>query len=191
MIRLDNGRIGMAIADVSGKGVPASLFMMSSRTLLKGAAIGHEDPGAVLSEVNNLLIEDNRAGMFVTVLYAIYDPASGELTYASGGHDAPLLVRPDGSSDLLPRTGGIALGVAPDFEFREHSEQISAGDTVVLYTDGVTEAMNMDEEPFGVEGMSKLFAAAPPQDPEQAGMEIVKAINEFSDGAEQFDDSPA
>ena len=106
IMRLENGRIGLAIADVSGKGVAAALFMMSSRTLLKGAAIGARDPGAVLREVNNLLNEDNEAAMFVTTFYAVYDPANGELTYANGGHNSPLIVHSDGKADFLPLTDG-------------------------------------------------------------------------------------
>ena len=89
VIRLQNGNIGLAIADVSDKGVPAALFMMSSRTLLKGAAIGTDDPGDALREVNVLLHEENETLMFVTVLYSIYDPQTGKLTYSNGGHDAP------------------------------------------------------------------------------------------------------
>ena len=98
VIRLENGRMGLAIADVSGKGVPAALFMMSSRTLLKGTAIGGADPAEVLTQVNDLLCEQNEAAMFVTVLYAVYDPERGEFTYACGGHDPPLVVHADGSS---------------------------------------------------------------------------------------------
>ena len=105
VIRLQNGKIGLAIADVSGKGVPAALFMMSSRTLLKGAAIGMHGPGAVLSEVNNLLHEDNSAEMFVTMLYAVYDPDTRALTYASGGHDPPLMLHGDGTSPFFPLQG--------------------------------------------------------------------------------------
>ena len=93
LIQLDNGRIGLAVADVSDKGVPAALFMMSSRTLLKGTAIGMGDPGSVLSEVNSLLSEDNETMMFVTLVYADYDPETGNLTYANGGHCNPLVVR--------------------------------------------------------------------------------------------------
>ena len=134
VIYLHAGRIGLAIADVSDKGVPAALFMMSSRTLLKGAAIGTLSPGPVLREVNNLLDEDNDAGMFVTVLYAVYDPATGELTYANGGHNSPLVVHADGSSSLLPLTEGIALGVIPNLDFLENTVVLSPGDTVVFYT---------------------------------------------------------
>ena len=110
VVKLENNRIGLAIADVSDKGVPAALFMMSSRTWMKGAAISTPEPAEVLEEVNALLHEENETQMFVTVLYAVYDPETGEFTYSSGGHDAPLLVRSDGSAELLPLTGGIRAG---------------------------------------------------------------------------------
>ena len=113
VVPLENGRVGLAIADVSDKGVPAALFMMSSRTLLKGAAIGVGEPGEVLRETNDLLHEDNKASMFVTLLYTVYDPATGELTYANGGHNPPIVVHADGTSTLFPLTGGIALGMVP------------------------------------------------------------------------------
>ena len=90
LIPMDNGRVGLCVADVSDKGVPAALFMMSSRTLLKGSAIGMGDPGGVLSEVNTLLTENNETMMFVTLVYALYDPETGSLTYANGGHCNPL-----------------------------------------------------------------------------------------------------
>ena len=144
VMNLEGGRIGMGIADVSDKGVPAALFMMSCRTLLKGAAIGTNTPAEVLGEVNDLLREDNEAEMFVTLLYADYNPANGDLAYASGGHDAPLVIHPDGSNTLLPLTGGVALGVVPQFEYGQNTVNIAPGDTVIMYTDGVTEAMNSE-----------------------------------------------
>ena len=150
VINLENGRLGLAVADVSDKGVPAALFMMSSRTLLKGAAIGMGDPSGVLSEVNDLLNEDNETFMFVTLLYAVFDPESGLLTYANGGHSNPLVVHTDGSNEELPTTGGIALGVMPNLEYREASVTLAPGDTLILYTDGVSEAMNSEGEEFGV-----------------------------------------
>ena len=188
VMRLQNDQVGLAIADVSGKGVPAALFMMSSRTLLKGAAIGVEGPGAVLSEVNNLLHEDNSAQMFVTMLYAIYNPTTRTFTYSSGGHDAPLLVRSDGTSTLLPLTNGIALGVLPDFEYEQNSVHLSPGDTIVLYTDGVTEAMNMDGIQLGINRVRSVFTESPPADAEEAGMEVVKTVVNFAQDAPQFDD---
>jgi len=188
VIRLQNQQVGLAIADVSGKGVPAALFMMSSRTLLKGAAIGVDGPGAVLSEVNNLLHEDNSAQMFVTMLYAIFNPVTRTFTYASGGHDAPLLIRSDGSSTLLPLTNGIALGILPDFEYQQESIQLSPDDTIVLYTDGVTEAMNTDGIQLGINRVRGIFAQSPPADAEEVGQEVVKAVVDFAQDAPQFDD---
>ena len=188
VIRLDDGRIGLAVADVSDKGVPAALMMMSSRTLLKGAAIGNLEPGKVLQEVNDLLNNENEAAMFVTVFYVVYDPATGEFTYANGGHNPPLVIHADGSSDLLPLTNGIALGVAPGIEYEQKTVVLAPGDTALLYTDGVTEAMNRDDEEFGVERLKTTFSQAPPTDPRQANDEVFRAVHEFVGDTLQSDD---
>lgn len=188
VLQLDEGLIGVAIADVSDKGVPAALFMMSSRTLLKGAAIGCRDPGAVLQEVNSLLHADNDAMMFVTLFYGVFDSGSGTLVYANGGHNAPLLVHADGRSELLPLTGGIAAGVVPDLYYRSSTVSLYPGDTVVLYTDGVTEAMNPRDEEFGVEGLLRVFAAGPHSDARQANAAIFRAVSGFAEGIPQSDD---
>ena len=188
VVRLEGNRVGLAIADVSDKGVPAALFMMSSRTWMKGAAISSPEPGTVLGEVNALLHEDNETQMFVTVLYAVYDPETGEFTYASGGHDAPLLVHPDGSSELLPLTGGIALGIVSDLAYGQNSVVLDHGETLVLYTDGVTEAMNGEGEQFGIERLRKVFSDRAPKDANEAAHKIFEAVNTFADGAAQSDD---
>ena len=188
VIYLSDGRIGLAVADVSDKGVPAALFMMSSRTLLKGAAIGVALPGEALREVNDLLVEDNEGGMFVTVLYAVYDPSSRALTYASGGHDSPLVIHADGTSTLLPLTDGIALGVVADIEYRQNKVSLSPGDTVVFYTDGVTEAMNGEEEQFGLDHLIEFFQTNPPRDPEETTAAIFEAVNAFAGETPQSDD---
>ena len=188
VMRLDRGRVGLAVADVSDKGVPAALFMMSSRTLLKGAAIGTIDPGEVLREVNELLDAENEAAMFVTVLYAVYDPETGQFKYANGGHNTPLLVHPDGSSDEFPLTGGIALGVAPDLNYEHHSVILAPGDTVFLYTDGVTEAMNADSEEFGMARLREMFATAPPRNAQEANAAVFEAVVDFAGDTPQSDD---
>ena len=188
LLQLDDGCIGLAVADVSDKGVPAALFMMSARTLLKGAAIGRGDPGAVLSEVNDLLNESNETAMFVTVLYGVYDPANREFTYANGGHNTPLVVHADGSSTELPLTGGIALGVMPELPYAQGAVTLADGDTVVLYTDGVTEAMNADGEEFGVDRLRDVFAAAPPHDSEQANRMVFESVHAFAGDTPQSDD---
>ena len=188
VIRLDRGQMGLAIADVSGKGVPAALFMMSSRTLLKGTAIGGGGPAEVVAQVNDLLYEQNEAAMFVTVLYAVYDPERSELTYACAGHDPPLVVHPDGSSTSLPLTGGLALGVVPQFDFGENTVSLAPGDTVVLYTDGVTEAMNGKDEQFGLDRLRETFASHPPADVKGAISTIFDAVSDFAGDTPQSDD---
>ena len=188
IINMDNGRIGLAVADVSDKGVPAALFMMSSRTLLKGSAIGMGAPGDVLGEVNSLLSDNNETVMFVTLLYAIYDPVSGSLTYSNGGHCNPLVVHSDGTSEELDHTGGVALGVMPDLEYRENNVTLAPGDTLILYTDGVSEAMNAEGEEFGVDRLRELFSAQPPTNARQANEAVLQAVSDFAGDTPQSDD---
>ena len=188
VIRLDNNRIGLAIADVSDKGVPAALFMMSSRTLLKGAAIGHSEPGDVLKEVNDLLYPENETMMFVTVLYAVYDPATGHVTYANAGHNPPLIVHPDGSSSVIPPTGGVALGVMPDINFKQNTVICAPGDILVCYTDGVTEAMNADGEEFGLERLREIFQNNLFGDSHELTQAILDAVSAFAGETAQSDD---
>ncbi len=188
VIRLDNETIGVAIADVSGKGVPAALFMMSARTLLKGAAIGAIEPCNVLTEVNNLLQEDNESSMFVTVLYAVYNPDNGHLVIANGGHNQPLIVRKDGSSELLTLSPGLALGLLPGFEYEQVETRLQPGETVVLYTDGVTEAMNSVDEEFGNDRLIDVFSTGAPATAQQASDAVFEAVRGFADGTPQSDD---
>ena len=188
ILMLEDDYVGLAIADVSDKGVPASLFMMSSRTLLKGTAIGIPEPSKVLRDVNDLLYEDNDAAMFVTVIYAIYSPITGEFTYANGGHNPPLIVHSDGSSTLLPTIGGIALGVAPGMSFLQDTFTLPQGDTLLLYTDGVTEAMNSDRQEFGMERLREVFNGRPPSNSQEANQAVFKAVHAFAGDYPQSDD---
>ncbi len=189
VIGLADGKVGLAIADVSGKGVPAALFMMSSRTLLKGAAMRSDGPAEALSEVNDVLNEDNDACMFVTMIYAVYDPATGELVYADGGHDPPLVVHADGSTTQLAMTEGIALGVLPEHEYLQDSYRLAPGDTVVLYTDGVTEAINAEDEQLGLQRLRRAFELSPPTGAEEAGQRVIDLVNDFAGDVPQFDDT--
>ena len=188
VLRLENGRVGLSVADVSDKGVPAALFMMSTLTLLKGSAIGVGAPAAVLTEVNDLLNEDNETAMFVTLLYAVFNPANGLLKYANGGHNPPIIVHPDGNSDILPSTGGIALGVAPGFEYAESAVTLDPGDTIILYTDGVTEAMNAEGEEFGLDRLRNLFTNSPLKSPKETNTAIFEAVSAFAGETPQSDD---
>lgn len=189
LIPLDRGRVGLVMADVSGKGIPAAMFMMTCRTLMKGVAIGLLNAGEVLEEVNNLLCDENETTQFVTVLYAVYDPEVGSFTYASGGHDAPLLVRRDGQIQLLPLTEGIALGVQPGFQYQQRKVTLDPGDRVVLYTDGITEAQTEEGVLFGVEGLTNALSGTSGAEPAEATIRaILAATRGYMGDAPQFDD---
>ncbi len=188
ILNREQGQLGIVVADVSDKGVPAALFMMSSRTLMRAMSIGSATPGEVLASVNELLLEDNDSTMFVTLFYAVYDPANGNFIYANGGHNPPLLVHSDGSSEELPLTGGIALGLVPDFEYEEHMLRLMPGDALILYTDGVTEAMNEEQEEFGVPRLVDVFQVSPPVDAEDATVRVFGAVHDFAGEADQSDD---
>ena len=188
IVRLAEGRIGLSVADVSDKGVAAALFMMTCRTLLKGAALSHTNPANVLREVNSLLHEHNESMMFVTMMYGVFDPANGEFVYANGGHNPALVARADGGSSLLPLVDGLALGVVSDFEYRERIVVVSPGDTVVLYTDGVTEAENEKLEQFGISRLREVLTIAPASNARDATTAIFEAIRAFVGETSQSDD---
>ena len=145
---LPNGRIGLFIADVADKGVPAALFMALTRTLVRAAVIETESPAEALARVNELLIPDTRQGMFVTGVYAVLDTGSGELTYVNAGHNPPIWVRRDGSIEKLTRTA-IALGVSTDHGVEQKTIQLAGGDNILFYTDGLTESFNNENEFYG------------------------------------------
>ncbi len=201
VIDLPEGRVGITVADVSGKGVPAALFMMSSRTLLNSVAVARANPGDVLgevnrllqpgdvlSEVNRMLQENNDAAMFVTVFFAVFDSATGEFVYANGGHNPPLIVHADGSSSLLTQDPGVALGVAPEFEYKRYTTTLSPGDAIILYTDGVTEAENNRQEQFGLERLREICTNSPPKNAKEINDAIFQAVKDFAGRAPQFDD---
>ena len=188
VLNLPGGRVGLAVADVSGKGVPSALFMMSSSTLLRGAAVGRTSPDEVLKEINRLLYENNEAAMFVTVFFCIFDPATGELVFANGGHNPPLVVGRDGSSRLLEQTAGVALGVVPDVTYEQRSVTLDPGEMMVLYTDGVTEAENEDQEQFRVERLQAVYAGGRMTNAREANEAVFRAVREFAGDARQFDD---
>ena len=185
---LADGRLGIAIADVSGKGVPAALFMMVSRTLLKSTAKEQRDPATVLQTVNDILCADNESMMFVTMIYAIYDPATQVLSYSNGGHNPMMVVHEDGNVDLHDPHDGIALGVASDYEFTAHEVTLGEGDLLVFYTDGVNEAENKDEELFGMERFEQVFEGGGSRDAEESTHKVFEAVRDFAGDYPQSDD---
>lgn len=148
---LPDGRLALIVADVADKGMPAALFMAVTRTLVRAAALDDPAPDSVLERVNNLLEPDARHGMFVTALYGVLSPQTGELAYASAGHNPPFLLRAGNGQIERFNTGGIALGVLSDIEIPAHKTYLDPGDLLVCYTDGVTEAFSPAGEAYGEE----------------------------------------
>jgi sigma-B regulation protein RsbU (phosphoserine phosphatase) len=187
-IELPDGRIGLVMADVSGKGVPAAFFMAVARTNLRDLAVNYPEPGACLAQTNEMLCAQNPMELFVTVFYCVFDTSTGTLRYANGGHNPPYVRRADGSVEALAGAGGLVLGVMPGVSFPDHTVQLLPGDRLVLYTDGVTEAFNSADEPYGVE---RLLAEVKAHGDGAAGAlveRICRSVTVFADTAPQSDD---
>ncbi|MYG10147.1 MAG: SpoIIE family protein phosphatase [Rhodobacteraceae bacterium] len=187
-VKLPDDKIAISIADVSDKGVPAALFMMSSRTLLKGSAISKSDPTTVLEDVNELLIEDNDAGMFVTLIYGVFNIKTGSFIFANGGHNPPILVNENGNARYLGMPGGIALGMFPGFSFEDKEIILEKGDQIIFYTDGITEAMNVDGELYGEDRLIEFVQETIKAGDKDLVTTLVDSVHEFSKGIPQSDD---
>ncbi len=146
---LPDERIGIVIADVSDKGMPAALYMTVARTLIRATVREVERPADVLVKVNSLMMTDNEGGLFVTAIYAILDPRNGELVYANAGHNLPYIMRNDMKGVEALQPGGMSLGALPEIELAEHSTTLNKGDCLLLYTDGVTDTFSESGEAFG------------------------------------------
>jgi len=186
-------RLGIVVADVSGKGVPAAFFMAISRTVIRVANRDHaDDAGAVLAAANDVLCAQNPHEMFVTVFYGILELDCGVLTYSNGGHNKPVIVRAaDGTAEWLPTTGGIALGVMPGLPYRHSTARIAPGDTLFLYSDGVTEAMDTGGRPYGDDRLIELLAGKESLDAGGVLAAVIASVDRFVGEADQSDDITA
>ena len=186
---LDRHHIGVVVADVSGKGVPAGLFMVMTRTLLRAIAVRHvETPGQVLATVNDFLEQNNAEELFVTLFYGVLDERTGRFVYANGGHNPPILVD-SGGANPLETTGGVALGMFDGLDYSDACVHMETGARLVLFSDGVTEAFNDEDEAFGDERLlDTTRALSGKQGPVQDVQDIVNAVDEFAGEAPQFDD---
>ncbi|MGD2077763.1 MAG: SpoIIE family protein phosphatase, partial [Chloroflexota bacterium] len=186
-MRFSDGRWGIAIADVADKGVPAALFMALSRTILRTVAFNRKSPSEVLQRSNRLIYNDTTSDLFVTVFYALWDPPSSTLSYASAGHNPPLLIRHKGRERQLT-TDGIALGVIEDVSIEQRQVKLRKGDVVIFYTDGVTEAINEDYDEFGLERLKLAARDAVSGDAADIVSAITVAVADHSGETPQFDD---
>ncbi len=185
---LDDDHLGVVMADVSGKGVPAALFMMVSKILVQNYAMTGLSPGEVLEAVNNQICPNNREDMFVTVWFGVLDIKTGEITAANAGHEFPALMQAGGSFELIKNKHSFVIGGMEGIKYKEFSLMLTPGSKLFLYTDGVPEATNAENELFGTDRMLEALNTDTSADPEAVLGNLRKAVDAFVKEAEQFDD---
>ena len=184
---LPNNRIGLFIADVADKGMPAALFMALTRTLVRAAVIESDSPAQAMKRVNDLLIPDTRQGMFVTAVYAVLDLDKNEFTYVNAGHNPPLWVRSDGTIERLTRTA-VALGVLINDPVEQRTIHLENDDSLLLYTDGLTESFNNDGEFFGEARLNEAILANHCSSAEELMDVVEKSLLDFVQDVPPADD---
>ena len=185
---IDETHLGLVVADVSGKGVPAALFMMISKILVQNYAMTGRSPAEVLRAVNEQICSNNREEMFVTVWFGILDTATGTITAANAGHEYPALMQSGGRFELVKNRHGFVIGALNGVRYREYELSLTPGTKLFLYTDGVPEATNAANEMFGTERMLEALNREPGASPETLLRHVREAVDGFVLDAEQFDD---
>ena len=187
---IDREHFGFVMADVSGKGVPAALFMAITRTLLKATALFVTSPTSCMRKLNDLLAVENDQMMFVTIFYGVLHLPSGRVAYVNAGHNPPYLRRADGTVEPVARTGGMAVAVSDGFVYREGSVQLAPGDLLFLYTDGITEAFDIDAQEYGDQRLEAVLRGLDGQGLEPADVctAVLADVRQFERGAPQADD---
>lgn len=185
---VDDHHLAIVISDVSGKGVPAALFMVIAKTLIKNQTQPGVPLGEVFTRVNDQLCENNGEGMFVTSFMGVLDLNTRELTFVNAGHNPPLLCRKGGGFEFLKTKPGFVLAGLENMIYKEDSIQLGAGDRIFLYTDGVTEAINSSTELYGDDRLVAALNQDVNLSPEQLLAAVKTSMDAFTAGAEQFDD---
>ena len=184
---IDKDRLGIVIADVSGKGVPAALFMMASKIILQSCAMLGRSPAEILTRTNEAICSNNRMEMFVTVWFGILDLKTGLITGANAGHEYPAVKRGEGY-ELFKTKHGMVIGAMENVTYSEYRLQLQPGDRLFLYTDGLPEATDASEEMFGVNRVLDVLNENTQCSVTDTLVRMTEAVSEFVDGAEQFDD---
>ncbi len=184
---VDDGKVGLVIGDVSGKGVPAALFMGVTRTLLRATALRGAAPGECFGEVNRALLRDAAGSLFVTLWYGVLDPRTGALEYANGGHNPPFIVGSAGRVRPLPGRG-LPVGALAESEYATERDSLSPGDVLFLYTDGITEAMDGRGELFTAARLQEALERADRSSPARMIDSVLAAVRGFAAEAPQSDD---
>jgi len=186
---IDDEHLGLVIADVSDKGIPAAIYMAVSRTIIRASAIKGITTSECLEYSNHLLFKESMNSMFVTVFYGILNTSTGEFTYSNAGHNPPYILRNNGSVEMLEVTGDIVMGIMDDIQFKSKSVQLNAGDGLFLFTDGVTEANNVEYELYGEERLEEVLSNLENLSPKEIVDKVVIALDEFTGELPQADDT--
>ena len=185
---IDKYRLGIIIGDVSGKGIAAALLMAVSKTLLKATALKGIPADNVLREVNNILVDDSPSNMFVTLFYGVLDTRNGAFEFCNAGHNTPFLVSSEGEVKALDNVGGLILGAMKDTEYESNVIIVKSGESIFLYTDGVTEAMNKNEEEFEESRLLKCLSGKVNVSSQGLIQNVFDDVQNFANGKEQSDD---
>ncbi len=185
---IDNDRLGFVIGDVSGKGIPAAIFMAVSRTLIRATGLNGTAPDECLNYVNNLLCYESVSCMFVTVFYGIMNMKTGDLEYANAGHNPPYILRNDNTIQKLEISGDIILGCIENHQFTSRIIKLDPNDGILLYTDGVSEAFNQDENAYGEKRLEQLLSTLDRFNANRIVNAVVDEVNNFVQGFPQSDD---
>ena len=188
IVKLDGNQVVITIGDVCGKGVPASLFMAMTQTVMRLVVRSGQDLQAEIKAANNLLVANNRETMFTTLFCGVIDVPSGTMTYCNCGHNPPLVLR-RGESTFEPlRSCGPPLGIVDDFGYVPRSIALAPGDLLLLYTDGVTEAENVAAAQFGEKRLEQAILEMRGHPAREVVEHVIKRVTEFAKGAPQSDD---
>lgn len=191
-IILNDGKLGVVIADVSGKGVSAGLLMAMCRSLLRAVSLTNASPSAVLAAVNGYLFPDIREDMFISMIYGVLDPDTGTLTYARAGHEPAMVFRKSTGTVEISKPRGLAVGIDGGAVFERVTKdevlQLEPGDCVLLFTDGVKEALNAHDEEFGMERLADVFRYAAMIGAEAIVVRVQEAVSNFTGDGPQLDD---
>lgn len=185
---IDDNHLGFSIADVSDKGIPAAIFMAISRTVIRATALRQLSPSVCLRESNELLCRESVNDMFVTVFYGILNIHTGDVVFCNGGHNRPILIGKKGGVSMLPLTGGLVLGAMSDAVYAEKTIKLEPGDSLFLYTDGINEAMDPDNDPYGDQRLLDTCRAMTGKNPRQMVDAMAQSVSTFVKGALQSDD---
>lgn len=185
---VDKYRLGIVIGDVSGKGIAAALLMAVCKTLLKATAYKGMPADNILSEVNNILVDESPSNMFVTLFYGVLDTRSGAFEYSNGGHNPPYLISTDGKPKQIDNIGGLMIGAFKDVPYESNVVMIKPGESLLFYTDGVTEAFNKEEEEFQETRLSQTLENKNSLNSTELVNHVFQNVQAFTDGIEQSDD---